>query len=58
VTSQVIFQRPEQVVVRGGQIRTVGWMGGQFPDVLCSSVSISKQGTQRVQRIGPRSSSP
>jgi hypothetical protein len=34
VTSQLIFQGPEQVVVRGDQIRTVGWMGEQLPAVL------------------------
>jgi hypothetical protein len=34
VTSQVIFQVPEQVVVCVGQIRTEGWMGEQFPAVL------------------------
>jgi hypothetical protein len=37
------------VVVRGCQIRTVGWMGEQFPAVLCSSVHVSKRGTQREQ---------
>jgi hypothetical protein len=50
VTCQVIFQGPEQVVVWGGQIRTVGWMGEQFPVVLCSSVPVSKRGTQREQK--------
>jgi len=34
VTSQVIFQGPEQVVVREGQIQTVEWMGEQFPAIL------------------------
>jgi hypothetical protein len=33
VTSQVICQGPEQAVVCGGQIRTVRWMGEQFPAV-------------------------
>jgi hypothetical protein len=47
VTSQVIFQGPEQVVVRGGQIRNVGWMGEHFPAILFASVS--KLEIQRVQ---------
>jgi hypothetical protein len=34
VTSQVIFREAEQVVVWGGQIRPVEWIGEQFPDIL------------------------
>jgi hypothetical protein len=34
VTTQVIFQGPEQVVVWGGQIRTAGWMEEQFPAII------------------------
>jgi hypothetical protein len=49
VTSQVIFRGTEQMLVSGGQIRTVGWMGEQFPAVLCSSVPVNKRGTQRAQ---------
>jgi hypothetical protein len=49
VTSQVIFQGPEQVVVWGGQIQTVGWMGEQFSAILCSSVPVSKRGNQQQQ---------
>jgi hypothetical protein len=49
VISQVIFQGPEQVVIWGGQILSVGWMGEQFPAVLCSSVPLIKGGTQREQ---------
>jgi hypothetical protein len=45
VIFQVNFQGPEQVVVWGGQIQTVGWMGEQFPAILCSSVPMTKQGT-------------
>jgi hypothetical protein len=51
VTSQMMLQGPEQVVVWGGQIGTVGWMGEQFPDVLCSSVPVSKRGTQWEQNF-------
>jgi hypothetical protein len=47
VTSQVIFQGPEQVVVWVGQIRTVWWMGEQFTAILCFSVT--KWGTQWEQ---------
>jgi hypothetical protein len=43
----VIFQGPKQMVAWGGQIRTVGWMGGQFPAVLCSSVLVNQRGTQQ-----------
>jgi hypothetical protein len=49
VISQVIIQRPEQVVVWEGQIRTIGWMGKQSLAVWCSSVPVSKRGTQREQ---------
>jgi hypothetical protein len=49
VTTQVIFQGPKQVVVWRGQIRTVGWMGEQFPVILCSSVPAGKWGTQWEQ---------
>jgi hypothetical protein len=48
VTSQVIFQGPEKMVVWGGQIRTKGWMEEQFPAILCSCVTVSKRGTQRA----------
>jgi hypothetical protein len=49
VTSQVIFQGPEQVVVWGGQIRSVGWMGEQFPAVLCSPVKRASTLSQNSQ---------
>lgn len=38
VTSEVIFQGSKQVVVRGDQIQTVGWMGEQFSAVLLNCV--------------------
>jgi hypothetical protein len=49
VTSQVILQGPEQLVDWGSKIRILGWMGEQFPAVLCSSVPVNKRGTQRQQ---------
>jgi len=49
VTSQVFFQEPKPVVVCGGQIQTVGWVEEQFLAILCSSIPISKWGTQQEQ---------
>jgi hypothetical protein len=48
VTSQVILQGSEQVAIRGGQIRTVGWIGEQFPAVLCTSVPVSSKSAMSV----------
>jgi hypothetical protein len=49
VTTQISFKGSNKWQSEGRQTRTVECMGEQFPVVLCSSVPVSKRGTQREQ---------